>query len=68
MTFSTTNPGASTPLREGGKCLRVPVEPARAGLQRLRAAYLKRRLALSESRAERLPQPMETKLLEAWRT
>jgi hypothetical protein len=31
MTSNTTNLGASTPLSEGGKSLRIPLEPTRSG-------------------------------------
>jgi hypothetical protein len=38
MTLNTTNLGASTPLPEGGKSLRIPIERTSSGRLRLPAA------------------------------
>jgi len=40
MTSNTTNLGASSPLPEGGKSLRIPFQPTRSGLRPPRAAEL----------------------------
>jgi hypothetical protein len=42
MTSNTTNLGASTPLPEGGKSLRIPIEQTSKRLRLFAAAHVER--------------------------